>query len=114
MNHDGVVNATDISYFAIALSDPDKYSQSHTANGACICDNGQAGGDLGGPEGTPDGKLTFDDITAFANKLGMSQGAFLAAMSVPEPTSVMLAFAFAFLAVFMHAGRGRNCITIRR
>ncbi len=93
MNHDGDVNAADISYFGIALSDPDKYAQSHALNGACICDNGQAGGDLGGPEGHPDGKLTFDDISAFAARLGMSQGEFLAIMQqVPEPATNVLLF----------------------
>ena len=100
MNHDGIVDAADISFFGIALSDPDKYAQSHTLTGACICDNGQAGGDLGGPEGVPDGKLTFDDIQAFANKLGMSQGAFLAAMKVPEPsTAMMLSIAVGLVAI---------------
>jgi hypothetical protein len=90
MNHDSFVNSTDISFFATALSDPEKYFTLTLTNGACICDFGQAAGDLGGPEGHPDGALTFDDIAAFATKLGMSQGAFLDAMSVPEPACAVL------------------------
>ena len=125
MNHDGNVTPSDISYFAMAISDPAKYSaappigpdgQPILTPGACICDNGQSGGDLGGPEGVPDGKLTFDDIPGFANLLHMSYPAMLAALqqTVPEPSSVILAIAFVFIAAFTHAGRCRSCITRRR
>jgi hypothetical protein len=93
MNHDESVDSADIPYFAVALGDAERYFNTTLPNGACICDFGQAAGDLGGPEGHPDGALTFDDIAAFATKLGMSQGAFLAAMSVPEPASAVLLMA---------------------
>jgi hypothetical protein len=86
MNHDGAVDSADISYFAIASA-----------------------GDLGGPEGMWDGKLTFDDINAFAAKLGMSQGAFVAAMQapVPEPSSLTFVVVYGLLISSFRPGRQR-------
>jgi prepilin-type N-terminal cleavage/methylation domain-containing protein/prepilin-type processing-associated H-X9-DG protein len=121
MNHDGYVLGTDtvidnilrksdISYFALALSDPNKYfATPNTKNGQPINDYGLGAGDLGGPGGPdaegnyhPDGKLTFDDIKAFAHKLGISQAAFVAEMQgVPEPSSVALVFAGGMLSAVL-------------
>jgi hypothetical protein len=124
MNHDsyilsadtmieGVLYKSDIPYFAMALSDRQKYFNARLSNGACICDFGQAAGDLGSPAGSDsegkyhsDGKLTFDDIKAFAAKLNISEGAFLAGMqSVPEPSSIMLIFAGSAILLTRYARR---------
>jgi autotransporter-associated beta strand protein len=97
MNHDSLVNLADAPFFAMALSDPDKYAIQTDENGAFIGDEGWLVGDIGnteGPDGQgkyhPDGRLTFDDIPAFATKLGMSTSALWDLMQVPEPASAML------------------------
>ena len=91
MNHDSFVNRADIPYFAMALSDNDKYVNQLIPNGAVIGPNARLVGDFtGGPNDTPDGKLTFDDISAFASRLGLPTGAMLAAMQgqpIPEPST---------------------------
>jgi T5SS/PEP-CTERM-associated repeat protein len=119
MNHDGAVNGADIAYFALALSDSDQYFNKTLPNGACICDYGQAAGDLGRPAGyeglgqfVPDGKLTFDDITAFAHRLDIPVGRMLAAMQVPEPSMASAAF-FTLMASFGVRRRSNNGIDLR-
>jgi autotransporter-associated beta strand protein len=95
MNHDFMVNEQDIPFFALALKNRDAYFEAELPTGACICDFGQAGGDLGGgPENRPDGRFDFDDIAPFSARIGMSTSALVAAIhasSVPEPSSVVLA-----------------------
>jgi autotransporter-associated beta strand protein len=107
MNHDSLVNPADASFFAMALSDPDKYAIQTGANGAFMGDEGWLVGDIGnteGPDGQgkyhPDGRLTFDDIPAFAAKLGMSTSALWDLMQVPEPASaVMMSFSGLMIAL---------------
>jgi hypothetical protein len=107
MNHSGgQPDQFDIPYFAMALSDSEKYRKQILPNGACICDSGKSAGDLGGPEGFSDGKLTFDDISFFAAKLGMSNSALLAAMQgVPEPSSIGLSIFLALIVASQRRGR---------
>ena len=114
MNHMNGVTTDDIRYFVMALNDPEKYFHTMLPTGACICDFGQAAGDLGSPAGkgedgkyVSDGQLTFDDINAFADLLGMSHAAFAAAMkSIPEPSSAFLAAAGVTILLGRHRRRG--------
>jgi autotransporter-associated beta strand protein len=95
MNHDRAVNPEDVPYFALALMSRRGYFDALTPTGACICDFGQAGGDFPGADGLRDGRLDFDDIEGFSNRVGMSPTAVAAAITaysaiVPETSSAVL------------------------
>ena len=93
MNRKNGITREDIPFFALALNDKYKYYNTEI-DGAPIADYGQFAGDLGRPGDLvnghvttyrPDGRLTFDDVTFFAAKLGMSREALLREMNIPEP-----------------------------